>query len=579
MNLRLSVFVFILVFSTLQATTYINSSTVSGEWTLSGSPYYVMNDISIPEGQTLSIMPGVRVFTEGLYAINVNGTLRAIGTAADSIYFTAADTTAGWHGLHFNQVTSEPDSSYITHCHISYGKTHSSGNLGYGYREGGGIYMKFRNKVVISHSTITKCSASLQGGGIYSSRGSLILYNSVVTNNVSYGGGGIYTNLASQVVVKHTVILNNLALSTTGGGLYLDCAISSESKINNCLISNNTASINGGGISLGAGRHFITNCTISYNNSTRVGSHGALSSSTLPINKQIVNCILFNNSTGSSGTQGITYYTDFKYCSIANGTIGGTDNTQSNIISEDPLFISPPAGMGANYNGVSANFGLLYNSPCIDAGDPMLLDADGTRSDIGYRPYLHKAWFQATPLFLTVGDVVNLQNLSQGYDIPEALIEWDISADGAIESNSYNWSYQFNSPGVYPIKLIQSAGALRDSCYQTVVVQQNQLPAPDNVIVNVIDSEVVLSWNPVTETVDNNPVDVNYYVVYSCDRPDGYFRYLGTSEYGSPQFVHTGASSLSKCFYIVIGFDGSERDLQEFISKQPVMQATQRLVH
>lgn len=585
MNTRLIVFVFMLVFSTLQATTYINSSTVSGEWTLSGSPYYVMNDISIPEGQTLSIMPGVRVFTEGLYAINVNGTLRAIGTAADSIHFTAADTTAGWHGLHFNQVANEPDSSYVKYCHISYGKTHSSGDTGYGYREGGGIFMRYRNKVVISHSTITKCQATTSGGGVYAYYSILNLHNSIVTNNKASNGGGIFVSSFTNTKISNSVIANNIALTSSGGGLQFVSTTTSTALISNCLICNNSSVLNGSGIYTALVPISMINCTISnnlsYNPSTSTYGYGAFTSNPAPPTprKTFVNCIIANNSLASSGLQGLIYFADFLYCNIVNGNVGGTSSTQSNTLGDNPLFISPPVGMGANYNGLSANFGLSYNSPCIDAGDPMLLDADGTRSDIGYRPYLHKAWFQATPLFLTVGDVVTLQNLSQGYDIPEALTEWDLDADGAIESNSYNWSYQFNSPGVYPIKLIQSAGALRDSCYQTVVVQQNQLPAPDNVMVNVIDSEVVLSWNPLTETVDNNPVDVNYYVVYSCDRPDGYFRYLGTSEYNSSQFVHEGASSLSKCFYIVIGFDGSERDLQEFISKQPVMQATQRFVH
>ncbi len=43
------------------------------------------------------------------------------------------------------------------------------------------------------------------------------------------------------------------------------------------------------------------------------------------------------------------------------------------LIFEDPLFI----------NEHFSNYNYLANSPCIDTGDPLKLDADSTRSDIG----------------------------------------------------------------------------------------------------------------------------------------------------------------------------------------------------
>ena len=43
------------------AYTYIYSGNVSGNWTSSGSPYYVFGDITIADNTTLTIDPGVEV--------------------------------------------------------------------------------------------------------------------------------------------------------------------------------------------------------------------------------------------------------------------------------------------------------------------------------------------------------------------------------------------------------------------------------------------------------------------------------------------------------------------------------------
>ena len=47
----------------------------------------------------------------------------------------------------------------------------------------------------------------------------------------------------------------------------------------------------------------------------------------------------------------------------------------SGLIEYDPLFV----------NQDTWDFSYEYNSPCIDAGDPLFTDPDGTISDIGAR--------------------------------------------------------------------------------------------------------------------------------------------------------------------------------------------------
>ena len=76
------------------AQTPINGD-ASGTLDLMGSPYLVTNDLTVPEGQTLVIEPGVVLqFQDTNDGLNVEGTLVAQGTADSRIVFTTADADA-----------------------------------------------------------------------------------------------------------------------------------------------------------------------------------------------------------------------------------------------------------------------------------------------------------------------------------------------------------------------------------------------------------------------------------------------------------------------------------------------------
>lgn len=72
------------------------SETQTGTWTMENSPYVATGWIRAPPGESLTIAPGVVVkFEDGHRGIRVNGTLRAEGTAAQPIVFTALTDDVG----------------------------------------------------------------------------------------------------------------------------------------------------------------------------------------------------------------------------------------------------------------------------------------------------------------------------------------------------------------------------------------------------------------------------------------------------------------------------------------------------
>jgi hypothetical protein len=72
----------------LSAATVISGGNVSGVWSVAGSPYLINGNIIIPEGESLTLNPGVELQFQGYYTLKIQGRLQAIGTFSDSIKFS-----------------------------------------------------------------------------------------------------------------------------------------------------------------------------------------------------------------------------------------------------------------------------------------------------------------------------------------------------------------------------------------------------------------------------------------------------------------------------------------------------------
>ena len=424
----ISEWIFILFFLLLQPSALcqeiITGGIVSGTWKADHSPYMVFGDITIPDDSSLTIEPGVNVVFYGPFGISVPGRLIAIGSSADSIFFSINDTTGfsdttsnhgGWHGIRILN-TDPADTSVIRYCDLSYGKA-TGGGVEAG--KGGAINISGNANVIIEHSTLhnnlgTEAGGAIccspgssavirnnrlmhnktyhEGGGIYAGEGcKLLIESNTIAFNIAYfiiydgglvirggAGGGIYItdpfSFQTGVIIINNFLFNNL--SHNGGGIYESCK---EVLISGNAVSNNSRNGIMNGHMMGKGRYF--NNTIC-NNSPYAGI--AVCSRSLRIENNI---IWGNENWESPGSQiyriNEGQMPEVFYSDIQNGYPG-----EGNM-DEIPEFADPSEGAGISFNSFGADWSLKNNSPCINKGKPDTAGMVLPAADIAGNPRIY----------------------------------------------------------------------------------------------------------------------------------------------------------------------------------------------
>lgn len=147
--------------------------------------------------------------------------------------------------------------------------------------------------------TIRTASASSNGGGIYIEQSTdvVIRHCAMTHHRATYGSGGAVYALGSQVRIECCVIKDNVA-EKEGGGIFLVCP-GQVCKMTGCeIIGNEAWDGRGGGIAcycLGQ----ITGCVVA-NNSARRDGGGIWCGQTMGIS----GCLICNNEAGSTGPYG-----------------------------------------------------------------------------------------------------------------------------------------------------------------------------------------------------------------------------------------------------------------------------------
>ena len=306
----------------------------SGTWA-SDYIYHVIGDINVPNGETLIIEPGVLVEFQGLYKLNVQGRLLAVGTEQDTVVFTVADTTGysqgthtGWLGIWFDETPATNDTSKIVHCKLEYGKSNY----------GGAIFLESCHKLLVDHCNICNNTASYnyggRGGAIYCSNSDPTITNNIICDNYSNdNGGGIYY-MNSNLILTNNTISGNSA-DSDGGGIFCG-GNPSDPIITNNIITNNSAGnySYGGGVFCWYSNPTFANNTIS-NNSAGYGGGGIGCHQSSPT---LNNNTIGNNSAGSGG--GIYYSVPYLDPTLTNNIISGNSANEGGGIycyQADPI--------------------------------------------------------------------------------------------------------------------------------------------------------------------------------------------------------------------------------------------------
>ena len=324
------------------------SGSVSGTWTNAVGRYHVIGQVTIEDGNTLTIEPGVVVEFDQSVQFIVNGAIFAIGAESDTIEFRSG-LAADWGGLRFPGL----DSSALDYVKVT---------GGYNVDNGGGLQIAAEAHVAISHSRFAGNSSDYWGGNValVSSGAKLYATDTEFSGGTALTGGNVCIWYGTAEFDGCSFTGGN-ATNSTGGGIV---AYDADVTLSNCLLTGNAANT-GAAIYLMSGSGAkISNCTMADNS----GDNGVglyLESSTAYVKSSIFwNTGAVSEIYDDSGLSRITY------CDV-NGGYGMP--ADSNMVF-DPLFTNTAIG----------DYTLQAGSPCIDAGFPYDLDADLTRADVGY---------------------------------------------------------------------------------------------------------------------------------------------------------------------------------------------------
>ncbi|RKY56359.1 MAG: hypothetical protein DRP89_01535, partial [Candidatus Neomarinimicrobiota bacterium] len=401
----------------------------------------VKGDVTVNNGVTLTIEPGVVLEFDGYYKLDIKGQLIAAGMEQDSIVFTVEDTTGffnlnntsgGWNGIFLNNASSTENSTKLIYCKLEYVKKSTAVNIWQ------------HDDVLISNCEITNCF----GIGISCWFTNSTIKNSVIRDITAYP-----------------------SFMYDGWGCGINC-YSSNSTLSNVLISENLCRSKGA-IFLNNSNPTLINVTISDNlSSTEVEGAIVCGNNSNP---NLINTIVWNDDFPEIFFRGdyASNSAAISYSNIQDGESGivtnnnGTVNWLSGNMSANPQFV---------YEG-EYPYSLQAWSRCIDAGVPDTNGLNLGNFDLAGNPRVHGESidigayeFQGEPIIYNVGftvadtsDTVGIAPFSVQFIDTSSCSgitgwTWDFDNDGTSDSDEQNPLFEYSTPGLYSVTLIVHIG-------------------------------------------------------------------------------------------------------------------------
>jgi alpha-tubulin suppressor-like RCC1 family protein len=236
----------------------------------------------------------------------------------------------------------------------------------------------------ISDGNADGSDANRYGAGIYCKNTSPVIRNCVITkNDANMYGGGIYFNDKILASVANCFFIENNAyrggaIANVGYTWTTDCF----PTISNCVLADNTAWLGAGGYNLVSSPTML-NCTFSGNEAGTAG--GAILNHIASCPKVTGSIIWANEPDEIKNSFSAPI---FRYCDVndSGGSGAGWDEPNFGIdgggnIDADPCFVNDSNVIGADSNFGTLDDGLrllanrpfIPGSPCIDAGDGLLM--------------------------------------------------------------------------------------------------------------------------------------------------------------------------------------------------------------
>ena len=263
--------------------------------------------------------------------------------------------------------------------------------------KGAGIFNNY--VLTINSSTITSNAAATGGGGVFNNGGITTINNSTVTTNSGTNGAGL--NSSGTVIVSNSIFSNNVSTGGAGGGgaFYIN---SGTLSVTNSTLSNNTAADLGGGICNIGATITVSGSTISSNTASNGGgiysqSSFAVSTSTLSGNyssgvgggidinggSATISTSTISGNTGAGGGGGICNFSSTSTLIVNDSTLTGNTGSGSGaggggIINVGPAAIlnstisnNTATGSGAVGGGIAQYGSSITLHDTIDAGNTL----------------------------------------------------------------------------------------------------------------------------------------------------------------------------------------------------------------
>ncbi len=323
---------------------------------------------------------GLTITSNGSYAVYVsNGHLSLVDSAirycmsSHAIYVTGATVD-----LTRTIVEENPTSYPVYYTSGAQGTITASTFRNNSGRHGGAIYLVSGADLSVADSWFTSNQAtSGYGGAIYSSGSTLQVADTVFYDNLGTHGGAVYHDSGSVLTMNGCLLVDNAA---TYGGAYF--AGNGQASLSNNIFQGNTATSHGGAMYVNSGEtdHIINNNFIENHSGGKGGGVYAYGSAVI----QFVNNIVAwqQNGEGLYVESGVTE--DVRHDNFYENFDGDTAGPGMSPLDISNKFVDPEfVYYTQNGDPFDDDQHLAEGSPMIDAGDPYILDSDGSPSDIG----------------------------------------------------------------------------------------------------------------------------------------------------------------------------------------------------